>query len=66
MSVRRLTRACTPSAQACILLLVADVFVGYHSAEGWVTFLEMMVHRYSVMDLEEAEARLTQLLALET
>lgn len=43
------------STQACILLLVADVFVGYHSAEGWVTFLEMMVHRYSVMDLEEAE-----------
>lgn len=43
------------STQAFALILVADVFVGYHSAEGWVTFLELVYGRYTVIEIEEVE-----------
>jgi CemA family len=43
------------STQAFLLLLVADVTVGYHSSDGWVTFMEVIVSRYNVDGPEDAE-----------
>ena len=43
------------STQAFILLLAADVTVGYHSSDGWVTFVEVLVSRYNVNGAEEAQ-----------
>lgn len=36
------------SRQAFILLLVSDILVGYHSAEGWSTGLEGIGHHYGL------------------
>jgi hypothetical protein len=36
------------STQAFLLLLAADITVGYHSSDGWVTFVEVLVGRYNV------------------
>lgn len=43
------------STQAFILLLAADVTVGYHSSDGWVTFVEVLVSRYNVDGSEGAD-----------
>ena len=43
------------STQAFILLLAADVTVGYHSSDGWVTFMELIVSRYNVDGAEDAD-----------
>jgi hypothetical protein len=43
------------STQAFLLLLAADVTVGYHSSDGWVTFVELLVARYNVDGPEDAE-----------
>lgn len=45
------------SPQAFALLLVADLTVGYHSSDGWVTFLEMFYGRYTLTEPEDAEVR---------
>ena len=43
------------STQAFLLLLAADITVGYHSSDGWVTFLEVIFGRYSVNGAEGAD-----------
>ena len=46
--------AMEPASQAFILLLVSDVLVGYHSADGWQTVLKEVGGHYGVKDQEEA------------
>jgi hypothetical protein len=43
------------STQAFLLLLAADITVGYHSSDGWVTFVEVIVSRYNVNGVEGAD-----------
>ena len=43
------------SSQAFLLLLIADVTVGYHSSDGWVTFVETLVARYNVNGAESVD-----------
>ncbi len=43
------------STQAFLLLLAADITVGYHSSDGWVTFVEVTVARYNVNGAEGAD-----------
>ena len=45
------------STQAFLLLLVADIMVGYHSSDGWVALLEVVHRRYTMQEMEAAEAR---------
>lgn len=47
-----------PSAQAIAFLLLSDIVVGYHSSDGWITFVEMFMNRYTISGAEENEARL--------
>ena len=44
------------STQAFLLLLAADITVGYHSSDGWVTFCEVLVERYNADGAEGFES----------
>lgn len=44
-----------PSVQAIAFLLVTDIVVGYHSSDGWITFVEMFYNRYTINGAEENE-----------
>lgn len=46
-----------PSAQAIGFLLVTDILVGYHSSDGWITFVEVFLNRYTISGAEDNEAR---------
>ena len=43
------------SSQAFVLLLIADITVGYHSSDGWVTMVETLVARYNVNGAESVD-----------
>ena len=36
------------TAKAFVLILAADVLMGYHSEEGWTAGLELMAEHYTV------------------
>ena len=44
------------SRQAFVLLLLSDVLVGYHSAEGWATALELLSQHYGLDENKDAVA----------
>lgn len=39
--------------QAFTLLLIADVLVGYHSSDGWITAINLVFHHYGLPEKEE-------------
>ncbi len=41
------------SRQAFVLLLLSDVLVGYHSAEGWATALELVSSHYGLEERKD-------------
>lgn len=41
------------STQAFTLLLIADVLVGYHSSDGWITAINLVFHHYGLPEKEE-------------
>lgn len=53
-----------PSAQAIAFLLVTDILVGYHSSDGWITFVEIFFNRYTVSGAEENEAFISLFVAV--
>ncbi len=44
------------SRQAFLLLLVSDILVGYHSSEGWATFLELIANHYGIDENKDLTA----------
>jgi hypothetical protein len=40
-------------SQAFTLLLIADVLVGYHSSDGWITAINLVFHHYGLPEKEE-------------
>jgi hypothetical protein len=40
------------STQAFTLLLIADVLVGYHSSDGWITGINLVLGHYGITEHE--------------
>ena len=40
--------------QAFFMLLVADILVGYHSSDGWISLLSLISHHYGIAENEIA------------
>ena len=41
------------STQAFTLLLIADILVGYHSSDGWITAINLVLSHYGLGENEE-------------
>eukprot|EP00959_Pyramimonas_sp_CCMP1952_P145976 3056477-Pyramimonas_sp.AAC.1 len=41
------------STQAFTLLLVADILVGYHSSDGWITAINIALGHYGIIEHEQ-------------
>ena len=44
-----------PATQAFVLLLAADILVGYHSSDGWFAVLRLLQHHYAIPDSDNTE-----------
>ena len=47
-SIGRVSQGMSQTGKAFILILVADVLMGYHSEEGWTAGIELLCEHYGV------------------
>ncbi|GLJ11385.1 hypothetical protein SUGI_0155160 [Cryptomeria japonica] len=50
----RILKGISETGKAFLLILVTDIFLGYHSESGWHTLIEMLLEHYGLMADESA------------
>jgi hypothetical protein len=50
----RIVKGISDTGKAFLLILVTDIFLGYHSESGWHTLIEMLLEHYGLMVDESA------------
>jgi CemA family len=63
-TIGRVSQGMSQTAKAFILILAADVLMGYHSEEGWTASLELLAEHYAIEAPVRARARLMLVLGL--